>query len=47
MGVLLLSPTAMHVGLLIIKKNFAYSLRFLKIAPYPKLASPEEMEKYV
>lgn len=40
---LLLSPAALHVCLLIIKRNFVFSLRSLYIAPYPKLApAPQE-----
>lgn len=44
---LLLSPAALHVGLLIVKRNCVHRLRFLQIAPYLKLASPEEIGESV
>lgn len=43
----LLSPEALHIGLLIIKRNFAHDLTLMQSALYLKLASLEEIKKHV
>lgn len=42
-----LSPAALHLDLLIFKRNFAHNLRLMQPAHYPKLTSPEEMKKSI